>query len=251
MVAVCQGTKSKNDMIVEAVDQYKDMFVRARANFDKIIAVMINVNSMSCSRLTHIRVFEGILKGMEDQMEVEIMGRAVLLLVGMVALVEAELTGEAVLLLVGMAALLMEAEITGGADILLVALVVRLAETMEVAEEGLRHRQRETLRTLQSLDDRKLQQGRAEPFLVQVKDEVPTAMMVGHIRAIIISFRPPALCCAFVSTRALGCIFLASSRCDPRTWPNSRTSISTIITCSADGTTTGNSYWPQHISAAN
>ncbi|KAI0272245.1 DNA topoisomerase [Russula aff. rugulosa BPL654] len=37
MVAVCQGTKSKNDMIVEAVDQYKDMFVRARDNFDKVI----------------------------------------------------------------------------------------------------------------------------------------------------------------------------------------------------------------------
>jgi hypothetical protein len=42
MIAVCQGTKSKNDMIVEAVDQYKDMFVRARANFDKVITVMIN-----------------------------------------------------------------------------------------------------------------------------------------------------------------------------------------------------------------
>ncbi|KAF8499652.1 DNA topoisomerase [Russula emetica] len=37
MVAVCQGTKSKNDMIVEAVDQYKDIFFRARANFDKVI----------------------------------------------------------------------------------------------------------------------------------------------------------------------------------------------------------------------
>jgi DNA topoisomerase-3 len=44
MVAVCQGTKSKNDMIVEAVDQYKDMFIRARDNFDKVITVMINVN---------------------------------------------------------------------------------------------------------------------------------------------------------------------------------------------------------------
>ncbi|KAH9166435.1 DNA topoisomerase, partial [Lactarius sanguifluus] len=36
MIAVCQGTKSKNDMIVEAVEQYKDMFVRARANFAKV-----------------------------------------------------------------------------------------------------------------------------------------------------------------------------------------------------------------------
>jgi hypothetical protein len=46
MVAVCQGTKSKNDMIVEAVDQYKDMFLRARTNFDKVVTVMINVNCM-------------------------------------------------------------------------------------------------------------------------------------------------------------------------------------------------------------
>ena len=44
MVAVCQGTKSKNDMIVEAVDQYKDMFIRARANFDRVITVKMNVN---------------------------------------------------------------------------------------------------------------------------------------------------------------------------------------------------------------
>ncbi|KAH9985783.1 DNA topoisomerase [Russula compacta] len=38
MVAVCQGTKSKNDMIVEAVDQYKDMYVRAKASFAKVIS---------------------------------------------------------------------------------------------------------------------------------------------------------------------------------------------------------------------
>jgi len=46
MVAVCQGTKSKNDMIVEAVEQYKDMFVRARANFAKVISVMKDVSYM-------------------------------------------------------------------------------------------------------------------------------------------------------------------------------------------------------------
>jgi DNA topoisomerase-3 len=46
MVAVCRGTKSKNDMIVEVVDQYKDMFLRARTDFDKVITVMINVNCL-------------------------------------------------------------------------------------------------------------------------------------------------------------------------------------------------------------
>jgi hypothetical protein len=193
-------------------------------------------------------VFEGISKGMVGQMEAEITGRAVLLLVGMVALVEAGITDEAVLLLVGMAALV-EAEITGRAVVLLVGVVALLVETTEVVEEGLR--QRETLGMLQSLDGGMLQQGRTEPLLAQVKDEVPTAMMVRLIRAVIVSFRLPTLCCAFVSIRALGCFFLASSRGDPRAWPNPRTSISTIITCPADGTTTGSSRGPQHISAAN
>lgn len=43
MVAVCQGNKSKNDMIIEAVEQYKDMYVRARANFTKVISVMMDI----------------------------------------------------------------------------------------------------------------------------------------------------------------------------------------------------------------
>ena len=184
---------------------------------------------------------------MVDQVEVEITGRAVLLLVGMVALVEAEITGEAVLLLVEMAALV-GAEITGRAVILLVGVVVLLVETTEEAEEGLW--QREILRMLQSLDGRMLQQGRTEWHLAQVKGEVPTATMVRLIRAVIISFRLPTLCCAFVSIRALGCLFLASSRRDPTAWSNPRTSTSTIITCPADGTTTGSSRWSQHISSA-
>jgi hypothetical protein len=216
-------------------------------------------------------VFEGISKGMVDQMGAEITGRAVLLLVRMVALVEAEITGEAVLLLllllvgmaarveagitgeavlllVGMAALV-EAEITGRAVNLVVVVVAFLVETTEVAEERLR--QRETLRMLQSLDGRMLQQGRTEPLLPQVKDEVPTAMMVRLIRVVIVSFRLSTLCCVIVLIRALGLFFLASPRGDPRVWPNPRTSISTITKCPADGTTTCCSRWPQHISAAN
>jgi hypothetical protein len=183
---------------------------------------------------------------MVGQVEVGITARAVLLLVGMVALVEAEITGEAALL-VEMAALV-EAEITGRADILLVGVAALPVETTEVAEEGLR--QRETLRMLQSLDGRMLQQGRTEWQLAQVKDGVPTVTMVRLIRVVIVSFRLPTLCCAFVSIRALGCFFLAS-RSDPRAWANPRTAISTIIACPADGTTTGSSRWPQHISATN
>ena len=44
MVAVCQGTKSKEDMITEGVFEYKDMFVRARANFDKVVSVMTDLS---------------------------------------------------------------------------------------------------------------------------------------------------------------------------------------------------------------
>ena len=129
-----------------------------------------------------------LLVGMVALVEAEIMGRVVLLLVGMVALVEAEITGEAALLLVGMAALV-EAEITGRAVIPLAGVVVLLVETTEVAEEGLR--QRETLRMLQSLDGQTLQQGRSEWHLVQPKDEVLTATMVRLIRTVIVSFRLP------------------------------------------------------------
>jgi hypothetical protein len=141
-------------------------------------------------------VFEDISKGMVEQMEVEITGMGVLLLVGMAALAEAEMTGkgvllpvgmvalagaeitgEVVLLLAGMAALAVaETEITGRAVLLLMAVMALLGETTELAEEGLR--QRVTLRMLQSLDGQTLQRGRSEPPLAHVKDEVPTAMMV-------------------------------------------------------------------------
>ena len=70
-------------------------------------------------RLTHIRAFGNISKGMVDQMEAEITGRAVLRLVGMVA----HLAGMAAHL-VGMVAL--------------VGTMAHLGETTEVAEEGLR-----------------------------------------------------------------------------------------------------------------
>jgi DNA topoisomerase III len=45
MAAVCQRTKSKNDMIVEAIEQYKDMYVKAKANFAKVISVISGVAS--------------------------------------------------------------------------------------------------------------------------------------------------------------------------------------------------------------
>ena len=77
MVAVCQGTKSKNDMIVEAVEQYKDMFVRTRNNFAKVTSVILSHDTSTTKpiRLTlgpH-RVFANISsEGMADRPEAEI-----------------------------------------------------------------------------------------------------------------------------------------------------------------------------------
>lgn len=39
MVQVCEGTKTKHDMLAQSIDQYKDMYVRARGEFDKVISV--------------------------------------------------------------------------------------------------------------------------------------------------------------------------------------------------------------------
>ncbi|EPQ56903.1 prokaryotic type I DNA topoisomerase [Gloeophyllum trabeum ATCC 11539] len=39
MVQVCERTKTKNDMLVESIEQYKDMFIKAKREFDKVIEV--------------------------------------------------------------------------------------------------------------------------------------------------------------------------------------------------------------------
>lgn len=39
MVQICQGTKTKNEMLAESVEQYKDMFIRAKGEFAKVISV--------------------------------------------------------------------------------------------------------------------------------------------------------------------------------------------------------------------
>ena len=119
MVAVCQGTKSKNDMIVEAVEQYKDMFVRTRNNFAKVTSVILSHDTSTTKpiRLTlgpH-RVFANISsEGMADRPEAEIITvlhhhqaeMAVLVAAAAAAVVVAETT-----------ALTMAAEMTGTVDL--------------------------------------------------------------------------------------------------------------------------------------
>ncbi len=39
MVQVCNGQKSKQDMINQSLEQYKEMFMIAKGNFDKVVTV--------------------------------------------------------------------------------------------------------------------------------------------------------------------------------------------------------------------
>lgn len=41
MVQVCQGTKTKNDMLEETLVQYKEMFIITRREFDKVVSVCL------------------------------------------------------------------------------------------------------------------------------------------------------------------------------------------------------------------
>jgi DNA topoisomerase-3 len=47
MIAVCRGTKSKNDMIVEAIEQYKDIYLKTKTNFAKVISVMMDISCIN------------------------------------------------------------------------------------------------------------------------------------------------------------------------------------------------------------
>lgn len=39
MVQVCEGIKTKDEMLAQSIEQYKDMFVMAKREFDKVIQV--------------------------------------------------------------------------------------------------------------------------------------------------------------------------------------------------------------------
>ena len=201
-------------MIVEAVDQYKDMYLRARANFAKVISVKTIFNLVVECRLglTCVRAFGNISRGMLGEMEAETTGGAVHLLVGMVGTVALPLVG---------------------------TMAHPLVEMTEVGEEAARLPE---AREMPPLDGRTPQRGQTEPFLAQVQDEIPTVTTVRLICAVNSSFRLPILCLFIFSVRALGRCFPASSR-RSGAWPHPRTFITTIIPCttvwSADGTTIG------------
>jgi DNA topoisomerase-3 len=47
MVQICEGTKSKQDMLAESIEQYKDMYIRARGEFNKVVSVSSGVGTLT------------------------------------------------------------------------------------------------------------------------------------------------------------------------------------------------------------
>lgn len=41
MVQVCEGVKTKQIMLEESLEQYKDMYIRARSDFAKVVSVSV------------------------------------------------------------------------------------------------------------------------------------------------------------------------------------------------------------------
>lgn len=39
MVDICWGVKSKNEVLVESIERYKEMFMRTKIEFEKLVAV--------------------------------------------------------------------------------------------------------------------------------------------------------------------------------------------------------------------
>ena len=39
MVNICEGTMTKNDMLVQSIEQYKEMYIRTRAEFERLVTV--------------------------------------------------------------------------------------------------------------------------------------------------------------------------------------------------------------------
>lgn len=211
MVAVCQGTKSKNDMIVEAVEQYKDMYVRAKMNFAKVISVMIGVNLIKRRlRLTHVRAFGSTSKEMVDRTRAEIIDGAA--------------HREALEETTAMAAHLPLEETAG-------------MEGME--EEDVR--QREILGVPRHLDGRMPQAGQVELLLANLQDQSATATTVGL--PCDDRFSRPVSSSLYPQFRSVGCRFPASSRC-PRARPDMYTPTATVVSCAPDNSTTGSDRWP-------
>ena len=41
MVEICQGAKSKNDVLAESIERYKEMFMKTKIEFQKLLQVRL------------------------------------------------------------------------------------------------------------------------------------------------------------------------------------------------------------------
>lgn len=41
MVDICGGVKSKNEVLAESIERYKEMFMRTKIEFEKLVAVSV------------------------------------------------------------------------------------------------------------------------------------------------------------------------------------------------------------------
>lgn len=39
MVNICEGTMTKNDMLIQSIELYKEMYIRTRAEFERLVTV--------------------------------------------------------------------------------------------------------------------------------------------------------------------------------------------------------------------
>jgi hypothetical protein len=66
MVQVCEGSKSKNDMLEEAIEQYKEIFIQAKRDFNKVVSVsaILPFLTLFVNWICHwvVRAYRDILK---------------------------------------------------------------------------------------------------------------------------------------------------------------------------------------------
>ncbi len=56
MVDICGGVKSKNEVLAESIERYKEVFMRTKIEFEKLVAVSIIFSSTPPSLTTSIRL---------------------------------------------------------------------------------------------------------------------------------------------------------------------------------------------------
>jgi hypothetical protein len=63
MVQVCERAKTKADMLAESIGQYKEMYLRARGEFEKVLSVShIFTFSLTLTYVGVGRVYVGVLR---------------------------------------------------------------------------------------------------------------------------------------------------------------------------------------------